>query len=187
MARGRSCFHSHGLSPVLNPWQRCWGCPRWVTSSRCPRRLTQLELKEMLDEAKPGVGDQAMSQESIWAICCWGFASPNTNPGTLLLHLLLPFPPPVGSGARWAHFPSLSLVLPSVSPCCPAPALLGPTFACCWGQAQLSTFCAQGHPSLGAQDRLQLSSSRRRSSSGIRSPCASSPQQSTPGPPARSA
>lgn len=131
----------------------------------------------MLDEAKPSAGDWAMPADHIWAMWSWGFATAGTNPGALVpyLLLLLPFLPPVGSGARWAHFPYL-LGFPSVSLRCPTPTPLGPMFACCWGQAQLSTFCAQGKPGLGAQDLLQPSSSCCGSSSSICSLCISSPQ-----------
>lgn len=70
-----------------------------------------------------GTGQRWLTRESIWAIWSWGFATPDTNTGALVLHLLLllPFSPPVVSGARWAHFPYLCLVLPSVSPRCLAP------------------------------------------------------------------
>lgn len=119
-----------------------------------------------------GTGQCQLTQESIWAIWSWGFATPDTDTEALGAHLLLllPFSPPVGSGARWAHFPYLYLVLPSVSPHCRAPTLLGPIFACGWRSSPAQNFCAQGKPSLSAQD-LQKSSSCCRSSSSIRSLC----------------
>lgn len=75
---------------MLSPWKHCWGCPWWVTSSQF---LTQLELKEMLDKAKPSARE------------------------------------------------CLDNLVPSVSPHCAAPTPFSPTFARCWGQVQLRSFC----------------------------------------------
>lgn len=43
-----------------------------------------------------------LTQESIWAIWSWGFATPDADTEAFGAHLLLllPFSPPVGSGAR---------------------------------------------------------------------------------------
>ena len=127
-----------------------------------------------------------LTHESIWAIWSWGFATLKSNTEALgpRLLLLLPFSPPVGTGARWARFPYLYLVLPSVSQCRPAPVPLPPRLVprlhAAGGQAQLSAFCARGKPSLSAQDVLQPSSSCCHSSSSIRSLCTSSPQAEHP-------
>lgn len=61
------CLTGRGKEFLLQPWmdsganaaQHCQGYPWRVTSPQCPWHLAQLEL-EMLDEAKPGTGDQSM-------------------------------------------------------------------------------------------------------------------------------
>lgn len=59
-----------------------------------PLGLTQLELKEMPDEANPVLGTRQcqLTQESIWANRSWGFATLDTNTEALGPHLLLLLP-----------------------------------------------------------------------------------------------
>lgn len=62
-----------------------------------------------------GTSQCQLTQKSVWEIWPRVFAISDVNTGALEPHLLflLPFSPPVGSGAGWAHFPYLYLVLES--------------------------------------------------------------------------